>query len=73
MDYGISNDSWGGILDRGQSVSAVQRPYGMNVDLLLSEGDRLSSPVYAFPFALPESETSLRSCPREPVAQKAAV
>ena len=57
MDYGISNNSWGGILDRGQSVSAVQRPDEMNVDLLLSEGDRLSSSVNAFPFALPESET----------------
>ena len=55
IEYCISNDSCG-LLDVSRSVSAVQHHNGMNVDLLVIDGDRFSAPVNAVPPApaLPE-------------------
>ena len=55
IEYCISNDSCG-LLDVSRSVSAVHRHNGMNVDLLVIDGDRFGAPVNAVPpaYALPE-------------------
>ena len=55
IEYCISNDSCG-LLDASRSVSAVHHHNGMNVDLLVIDGDIFGAPVNAFPPApaLPE-------------------
>ena len=50
IEHETSNDSWG-LLDVGRSVSAAQHHNGMNVGLLVNDGDRFGAAVNA---ALPE-------------------
>ena len=53
IEHETSNDSWG-LLDVGRSVSAAQHHNGMNVGLLVNDGDRFGAAVNAVSPALPE-------------------
>ena len=53
IEYCNLNDSWG-FLDVGRSVSAVQHHNGMNMGLLVNDGDRFCAAVNAVSPALPE-------------------
>ena len=51
--HGNSSDSWG-LLDGDRLVLAVQHHNGMNVGLMVNDGDRFGEPLNAVPPALPK-------------------
>ena len=54
IEYENSNDSWS-LIDMGWSVLAAQHHNGMNVGLLVNDGDRFCAAVNAVSPALPDT------------------